>query len=282
MRLPGGRYLWHRVLRIMPGFWVCLVLTAFVFSPLAGLADGATWELPSALRYLRANSLLWIGQFGINNTLHSVPFPGAWSGTLWTLFYGFGAYLTAGLVLWPKVIRRHAMPIFWVMFVLAVVAVPVAYGPLHLAKPIYLNIIRLGTFFIAGMAMWTVKDRVPASGVIAAVCAVIIGILYFQPQNNFTMFAPVALAYVLLWLGGALPTRIDAKNDISYGIHIYAWSVQQLVVVAGANQWGLWPMLFVVMVGTIPLAWASFKLVEEPAMKLRNFRRRSVTLGTAG
>src|SRR4051794_19750466 len=28
------RYIWHRVLRIFPGYWVCLIATAFILAPL--------------------------------------------------------------------------------------------------------------------------------------------------------------------------------------------------------------------------------------------------------
>src|SRR4051812_9672898 len=32
-----GRYLWRRCLRIFPGLWVCLLVTTFIFLPLAQL-----------------------------------------------------------------------------------------------------------------------------------------------------------------------------------------------------------------------------------------------------
>ena len=37
VRNDAGRYLWQRFLRIFPAFWVCLILTAFVFGVVAWL-----------------------------------------------------------------------------------------------------------------------------------------------------------------------------------------------------------------------------------------------------
>ena len=34
------RYLWQRALRILPGFWVCLLITAIVAGPIAWLSEG--------------------------------------------------------------------------------------------------------------------------------------------------------------------------------------------------------------------------------------------------
>lgn len=55
------RYVWHRALRIMPGFWVCMLATAFVFAPLLAVIMGrsATSVLSgqdSAISYLTANA----------------------------------------------------------------------------------------------------------------------------------------------------------------------------------------------------------------------------------
>ena len=55
------RYLWHRFLRIMPAFWACLIVIAFVAAPVAAVLRGhpagtAFSGDPSALRYVLANS----------------------------------------------------------------------------------------------------------------------------------------------------------------------------------------------------------------------------------
>jgi peptidoglycan/LPS O-acetylase OafA/YrhL len=54
-----ARYAWRRFIRVFPGYWVCLVVTAFVFAPLAwlyerGFTAGFAEAPQGPLDYLRA------------------------------------------------------------------------------------------------------------------------------------------------------------------------------------------------------------------------------------
>ncbi|MEV4190374.1 hypothetical protein [Streptomyces toxytricini] len=60
VRLSLGRFLWHRGLRLLPGLWMCLFLTAFVAAPvlywrLHGTLDGFFGRPSGPWEYLRAN-----------------------------------------------------------------------------------------------------------------------------------------------------------------------------------------------------------------------------------
>lgn len=100
-RLRSGilKFLMNRVLRIFPAFWVVLVVTASVIAPLVSVVAGESWLFGSATSYVVLNAGLYIFQWGIVDTLSTVPHPGAWNGSLWTLFYEFSAYLCAGALL---------------------------------------------------------------------------------------------------------------------------------------------------------------------------------------
>ncbi len=59
------------------------------------------------------------------------------------------------------------------------------------------------------------------------------------------------------------------RNDISYGIYIYGWPVQQLLAMMGLT-WLPPGVFFVVATAvTMPMAAASWFLVEKHAMKLK-------------
>ena len=61
-RAGVGRYCWHRALRIFPGLWVCLLVTAFVVAPLVALREHGTldgfWTGTGAARCLRDRQLV--------------------------------------------------------------------------------------------------------------------------------------------------------------------------------------------------------------------------------
>ena len=66
--------------------------------------------------------------------------------------------------------------------------------------------------------------------------------------------------------------RVGSRNDISYGVYLFAFPLQQLMAVAGVPEAvGLvWFAVLSVAV-TVPVAWASWLLVERPSMRLRRF-----------
>ena len=103
LRNGFGRYLWQRFLRIFPGFWVCLVITAFFIGAIAWMTTphpvphacglGCYLKAPQGpFEYVYRNFLLLMQQSTISNT----PSNGQWNGSLWTLFYEFLCYLLLG------------------------------------------------------------------------------------------------------------------------------------------------------------------------------------------
>lgn len=56
------------------------------------------------------------------------------------------------------------------------------------------------------------------------------------------------------------------EHDISYGMYIYAFQVQQLVAVQGGAALGYWQFSLVALAATVPMAIASWLLLERPVI----------------
>lgn len=273
MRLSLGRYLWHRSLRIFPALWVVLLLVAFVAAPLSTLGGG-TWVLDLALTYVVDNAKLHSFVWGIPGTVEDLP----WNGSLWSLFYEFLAYIGAGLLLTLAYARRNARLVVPTVYLVAVAANYWANGPGEVTASLLLTSVSLATYFLAGMVLYFWADRVPIDARLAALAFVGIAMCWhFEVTDRL---GGLPLAYFLMWLGAVIPARCAQRNDISYGVYIYAFPVQLLV-------WWLAPGLPVLghlLVSTlfiVPLAWMSWLLVERPAMRLRNVGRRVSVTETA-
>jgi len=77
-----------------------------------------------------------------------------------------------------------------------------------------------------------------------------------------------------MWAGAVIPPHWAQRNDISYGVYVYAFPVQQLLALAGAQVWGWWAYMVLSVALTVPVAWASWLLVEQPALRFKSKRPR--------
>lgn len=259
-------YLWRRALRILPAFWVCLIGVAAVFAPTAALIAGETYRVESGIGYVLRNAALSINQWGIDDTLMSVPFTGVWNSPLWTLFFEFAAYIVCGLILTVPALRKHGVLSTSVLFALIVVAQPLANGPLEVTTGLYLNGVKLGAFFTAGMLFYFLREHIRIKTWLAPLALVAFVALYATGLAEW--YGQLPYAFLVLWIGAVLPLRIGSRNDISYGLYIWAFPVQQLIIVAGLGWLGPWGTALLALLLTIPLAWASWRLIEKPAMRL--------------
>ncbi len=297
-RNGSWRYLWQRFLRIFPGFWVCLILTALVFGVLNVLSDplphcGLSCYFNGSngpFSYLYRNWLLpstALHQNKITGTPYHVPFPLAWNGSIWTLFYEFLCYLLlAGLAV-AGFLRRRAVTLVaagsMVALTFVITLTPTLDHPFNgFHHQLLLNTIRFTAIFLVGSVLYLYRDWVPDSGwlALAASALFVAGMLLpngglhgtRNPMYAFTessLFAPV-IAYPMLWLGIHLPfQRVGARNDYSYGIYIYGYPVSQLLALWGAQRFGYPFYLTSVVAVTGLLAVGSWWLIEKRALSLK-------------
>lgn len=300
-----GRYLWQRFLRIFPAFWVALLMTAFVFGTLGWAHSHSDCSFScyvsspgGALSYVLHNSWLRINQSQIANAPGTVVLGNryVWNGSLWTLFYEALCYLLLGALAVVGLLRRRIVVLvlttsLWIIEA-TLVSVPRFNAQFGLLKNWdLLQIVTFFPLFLTGSLIFLYKDRIPDSGALALVSAGAFAMALFVPLGHTgpppgfwlssTNLAAPALAYPVLWLGAHLPfEHVGVRNDYSYGTYIYAYPVQQLLAVWGAQRLGYPAFLVLSVAGTAPFAVASWWLIERNALSLKRldlaFGRRNV------
>ena len=274
-----GRELWHRFLRIFPAFWVALVMVAFVLAPIGvsiqGYGLGEYWSASAGpWDYLARNFTLWIGQEGIAGTPSGVPFPGQWDAPLWSLYWEFLAYLLLAVLGALGVIRqqRWVVPVLaavlWVMTIWrsAIPGVREEYFSAFAADVIP----RLFLMFLLGASLYLFAEKVPMHPLLAASSALLVAAGLFSGWE-YRVIAALPMAYLVFWLGARLPLRVGMRTDISYGMYIYAFPIQQILVIAGWSAVGWWASAGLAVALTLPLAWLSWTVVERPALRFKNW-----------
>jgi peptidoglycan/LPS O-acetylase OafA/YrhL len=288
-----GRYLWQRVLRIFPAFWVCLFLTAFLFGLLAWFhrnpACGVSCYVHTPLGpldYVRQNVWLRIDQEGIAGTLRDVPFGHAWNGSLWSLYYEFACYLILGFFALSRLLRHRLLVAVLTAAIWGTELIFTWNKTLNAQVNIFnatdaTRFLQLVPIFLFGTLLYLYRDKVPDSFWLAAASAILVALSFVIPLDGrdrefgltlTNVFAP-ALAYLMIWLGIHLPLyKVGARNDYSYGIYIYGYPITQLLAVWGVYHWGLVGFTSSVVLLTALFAVGSWWLIEKNALRLKKMR----------
>jgi peptidoglycan/LPS O-acetylase OafA/YrhL len=283
------RFAWHRLLRILPGFWVCLLVTALVVAPLLAVLEGrpalSVFSGPdSALHYVLRNSALLIRQFGIAGLRADQFMPGVLDGSLWSLFYeglcyvGIGALALAG-VLVPRPTRvggRHSVhPLRLLVHRRLLVAALVAalWGTLVLDKigvalPMHMGRQMIFVFLIGALAE-LYAEHIPMDWRLAVAGAAVwqgsCALMY-----EYRLVGGLAFGYVLLWLAAAARVVPQPRADFSYGVYMYHWPIDTILLGLGLGSAGLHVFLICSAALTFAVAAASWFLIESPALRFKN------------
>jgi peptidoglycan/LPS O-acetylase OafA/YrhL len=261
-------FLWKRALRIYPAFICALFAVAFVAAPLSTIMTGKSWQALDSAHYILRNAALLITQPGIGTTLSDSPIANSWNNPLWTLAYESACYVIVGLM-FAAIPHRFRVGVVATALALCLLAIALTHGEVVSIPTVVLKGFHLGSYFAAGALLYLCREQVQVRrGLLITAMAALIAAIVFDVDQ---LVAPLPFAYVLMWAGARVPLRrIGSKNDISYGMYIYAFPIQQLLQLALPD--GLSPPLFalVSVFLTIPLAWASYRLIEKPALRFKS------------
>jgi peptidoglycan/LPS O-acetylase OafA/YrhL len=213
------------------------------------------------------NAFLNIFYAGINGTPEGVPWPGVWDGSLWTLIFEMICYLVvAGLGVMGLLNRRWTIP---AVFALSVIGAALVGNPVQEIQSIPQMVTRFAVCFSAGALLYQFRDKIPARWSLVAVCAVLAVAGGLLP--NYRIFVVLPLAYAVVVSGALVKNeKLRLRNDVSYGVYIYAWPMQQLLAMAGLASLNPFAFFAAATAATVPLAIASWMLVEKRALSLKN------------
>lgn len=269
-------YAWKRFLRIMPGFWVCLVITAFVFAPLVywheyQTLSGFLTMKRSPIDYVTHNFFLNINQYGIGKLLAGLSTPYIFDGSLWTLILeakGYIALFFLGIIPFIKKRREVFLGIFIILAGFFIVdykfSKPDNYLLSFFIDP---QVFTYLAYFFAGAVFYLYRKEIPSNIVLfLGIIGITIVAIRFQLLHQALLFtAP----YIIFWSAEKIPYYNFTKyGDFSYGIYIYSYPIQQLLSYFQFNG-DLIIYLILSFCITMIFAGASWYVIERPALGLK-------------
>ena len=262
------RFFLRRSLRIFPGLWLVVCGAVFLLGPaLSSLTLMDYFKSPDTWWYL-STSFLWL-QYQLPGVFVENFYSYVINGSLWTLPAEFLCYVSvavAGSIAW---FRKEVV----LGVGLCLTAIAAAWGP-EIAGPRFIAHFEMSSFFWWGVWYGYVSTD-DGSGRKGAWLVTTLALVVFfvlgsrgQERTALMLFAAslVLMAQRVSW--GAWLT--DRLGDLSYGMYIFAFPVQQALVELGRGRgwpfgWYLGMSFFV----TAVLAYLSWHIVEKRALRFK-------------
>lgn len=248
-------FAWHRALRLVPALAAALVFSNGLFRYFDGYSGN--------------------------------PLPAS-NGSLWTLSWEVTCYLACGIVGYLGLLDRRNFNLLFAAIWL------VYFSNISHTGIYYTKIEPMFMFFLMGSFI-SINERQIDINRAAAFSALALGAAFAPPINSYILDLLRALpspmggtisdvrihsiTYILsapfavIYLAKYAPTIKWTERDMSYGIYIYAWPVQEATFKFASThgfQLTPWELFASSLPNTLLLAYISCRIIEEPALRLKN------------
>lgn len=257
------RFVIARVFRIWPAFLVVVTASALILGPLmTNLALSDYFSHSDTFKYIRRNALMNI-QFMLPGVFEDNPYKGAVNGSLWSIPLEVGAYIVLLGLFMLGVLKSRLLALG--IFLL------IALDPLVGNKLLFTwlgapELKLLPPCFALGAIMALYKDHIRVD----ARCVLGAWLLYYlfrHSAHNFYFFYAALFLSIVQLATTATALRLRPKADISYGVYLWGFPVQQVMAHHFAAHGVVANQLLSLGV-TLLLGLASWHLVEKRCIAL--------------
>ena len=262
-------YFKKRVLRIFPGLFVMLLLTV-IFCALVYQGTTGYFNEKSMWTYLPNNLSLYHQHFIIKGVFENNPYPAVINLPLWTIPYEFTCYIILSLLF---IVKGKGKSVFVIAALLILLITKLAFynqvqDLIFLLKAV--DLINFTIYFFAGLFLALLKIQSTKHNYIISLIIIAILILsvilkVFDEVQYFTL-------PVLIILFGLSNTKFisglgEKIGDMSYGIYIYAFPIQQFLM----HYYKLNSIQLIIssVILSVICGYLSWHLVEKRALKFK-------------
>ena len=219
-------FLTLRALRIFPALCVEVLVSALIIgAALTTLPLNEYFSSPVFHKYFL--NILGIIQYTLPGvfTDNNLPMVNA---QLWTIPYELECYIAISIL---YVVTLHRRPrVFLVLLAVLTVAVTVRSFTKDLGDFNFKPSGRCALWaFLWGVALYTLREKIKHSALALVACIAVAWVCLQWREGEY--FAAAAIAYITIYVGlvDYRKTFILRAGDISYGIYLYSFAIQQAV-----------------------------------------------------
>ncbi|MFV8909838.1 acyltransferase [Enterobacter hormaechei] len=255
-----------RFFRIMPAFVATIFITAFILGPILSTYDfGTYFSDPLLFDYIKSNPLTGVS-YKLPGVFESNHLSVAVNGSLWTIPYEVRAYI--GLLALYMIIGINQKNIATIISIL-IICIPI----LDLNKYTFINFkgndfklviscFSLGAIYAINQNKIPVNLHIPA------------GLFIMHYFINDAMLSQTLFFFsactLCLWFSSLKHVkRIKVSHDISYGVYLWGFVVQQILA-SYLHDYGVVVNQALSIIITIAVGYISFIYIEKPSMLIGN------------
>ncbi len=260
-----GWFALRRGLRIYPGLIINVALCAFVMGPLITTLPLSAYLAGPELRDFLVESLtLKPGPLALPGVLFADNSVGLHiNGSLWTLRYEVMMYLMIVILGMLRILRLSTCLVLTALGIAAVYFEQALTPFGDFGEWAWF----LG-FFGAGMVLHFLRDRLSWDWRWALLA--VLALVVFVRLGHFIMLFPLAGAYLAIWFARRYDPWLDYSRysgDLSYGLYIYGWPAEQLVMWLSGGRAVWWQVFFGSLALALSMAWLSWHGIENWASR---------------
>jgi peptidoglycan/LPS O-acetylase OafA/YrhL len=256
-------YFKKRFLRIYPALLFCIIITSFIFWILSSKSFYDFFTTKINIEYIL--NLFFIGKYSIIELFDANYYPFVANGSLWTLRYEIIMYAITSIFVFSFFKKSLYLPIiiFSIFLFLYIFT-------LDDSKSFTTNIARLGSYFFCGVLLSRFNYLKYKTLILLVI---LLSLLIFIYTNNYNEI------FLLIFISFSLKLGLDyiqyreynqkkINFDISYGLYIYAFPIQQLLVKYLEFN-NVYTYFVSALVVTSIAATISWLFIEEKALRLK-------------
>jgi peptidoglycan/LPS O-acetylase OafA/YrhL len=265
-----GRFLLRRFLRIWPAYAVVVVIcgTFAVFNARDELARLASWFYFSNLFFHGFES-----DFFTSTPRHEL------NGSLWTIPYEVKCYV--GLAAVGMFSGRRLRWLLLASLAALLVWFGLEGGQRSLEAALlhwqtFPHLPYFGAFFLAGALLFHFEARA------AHIVWFVIGAGLAMAFDQFELSTLLLIPPLCVWIGRRswpIFRKAGRGGDFSFGIYLWAWPVAQIGVMAFGRGVPVFGLLSSTVLAAFAIAWLSWNLVEERALRWKPHFRKAIPGG---
>lgn len=254
-----------RCIRIIPSLAVVVILCTFVLGPSITtyslkeyLTDAGTY------RYL-LNITVFVPKYNLPGVFETNIYGSSVNGSLWTLRVEFLCYIVC-YILWKigfseKKRMKYLIPLFLIVYY-------AFYYIVFAATPLVQPALRACGMFYCGMIYYTYRESIRINRMLVLLCGV--GMVISVVVHFYDVGLLLCLPYILIYL--AFGTKIKwssfgEKAEISYGIYLCAFPIQQTITMLFGGSMSPWLNFLITLPLAVLCGLLLNSLVEKPIMR---------------